>query len=137
MWKVKVIMTYGNFQCKNWLIFINRVLGAISCTFWAQKFNQLEVFIFRSFKFTLKPPNIIAHWKFWLAFWDTSFWTNFSNLNIRDLETYPRICSGHFWNMSLFDDSRTISVLFRKSKFSLWRSDRHHLIGFIFRNTGP
>ena len=39
------------------------------------------------------------------------FW---SNLDTRDLETYPRTYSGHFWNMSLFDNSRTIWVLFRK-----------------------
>ena len=37
-----------------------------------------------------------------------------SNLDTRDLETYPRSYSGHFWNMSLFDDSRAIWVLFRK-----------------------
>ena len=37
-----------------------------------------------------------------------------SNLDTRDLETYSRPYSGHFWNMSLFDDSRAIWVLFRK-----------------------
>ena len=37
-----------------------------------------------------------------------------SNLDTRDLETYPRTYSGHFWNMSIFDDSRAIWVLFRK-----------------------
>ena len=37
-----------------------------------------------------------------------------SNLDTRDLETYPRTYSGHFWNMSLFDDSRAFWVLFRK-----------------------
>ena len=37
-----------------------------------------------------------------------------SNLDTRDLETYPRTYSGHFWNMSLFDDSRAVWVLFRK-----------------------
>ena len=54
------------------------------------------------------------------------FW---SNLDTRDLETYPRTYSGHFWNMSIFDDSRSIWVLFRKwvvseNQFSQWRSDR-------------
>ena len=39
------------------------------------------------------------------------FW---SNLDTRDLETYSRTYSGHFWNMSIFDDSRAIWVLFRK-----------------------
>ena len=37
-----------------------------------------------------------------------------SNLDTRDLETYPRTYSGHFWNMSNFDDSRAVWVLFRK-----------------------
>ena len=37
-----------------------------------------------------------------------------SNLDTRDLETYARIYSGHFWNMSICDDSRAIWVLFRK-----------------------
>ena len=37
-----------------------------------------------------------------------------SNLDTRDLETYPRTYSGHFWNMSIFDNSRAILVLFRK-----------------------
>ena len=36
------------------------------------------------------------------------------NLDTRDLETYPRTYSGHFWNMSIFDDSRAVWVLFRK-----------------------
>ena len=37
-----------------------------------------------------------------------------SNLDTRDLETYPRTYSGHFWNMSIFDNSRAVWVLFRK-----------------------
>ena len=37
-----------------------------------------------------------------------------SNLDTRDLETYPRTYCGHFWNMSIFDDSRAVWVLFRK-----------------------
>ena len=37
-----------------------------------------------------------------------------SNLDTRNLETYARTYSGHFWNMSIFDDSRAIWVLFRK-----------------------
>ena len=39
------------------------------------------------------------------------FW---SNLDIRDLKTYPRIYSGYFWNMSISDNSRAVWVLFRK-----------------------
>ena len=34
-----------------------------------------------------------------------------SNLDTRDLKTYPRTYSGHFWNMSIFDDSRAVWVL--------------------------
>ena len=37
-----------------------------------------------------------------------------SNLDTRDLKTYPRTYSGHFWNMSIFDNSRAVWVLFRK-----------------------
>ena len=37
-----------------------------------------------------------------------------SSLDTRDLETYPRTYSGHFWNMSVFDNSRAVWVLFRK-----------------------
>ena len=37
-----------------------------------------------------------------------------SNVDTRDLETYPRTYSGHFWNMSSFDYSRAVWVLFRK-----------------------
>ena len=75
--------------------------------------NYENVF-FRWFKFTLKPPNSITHGKLRLAIWDTSFWTFCSNLDTRDLETYPRTYSGHFWNKSIFDDSRAVWVLFRK-----------------------
>ena len=37
-----------------------------------------------------------------------------SNLDTRDLETYPRTYSDHFWHMSLFDDSRAVWVFLRK-----------------------
>ena len=37
-----------------------------------------------------------------------------SNLDTKDLETHPRTFSSHFWNMSLFDYSRAIWVLFQK-----------------------
>ena len=57
-----------------------------------------------------------------------------SILDTRDFKTYPRIYFGYFWNMSLFDDSRAASVLFRKwvlpqNHFSWWRSDDFPLIG--------
>ena len=55
----------------------------------------------------------------WVTNYDWPFWTLpfglfGSNLDTRDLETYPRTYSGHFWNMSIFDDSRAVWVLFRK-----------------------
>ena len=71
--------------------------------------------LFRWFKFTLKPPKIAScitnyDWPFGTLPFGL-FW---SNLDTRNLETYPRTYSGHFLNMSLFDDSRAIWVLFRK-----------------------
>ena len=65
-----------------------------------------------------------------------------SNLDTRDLETYPRTYSGHFWNMSIFDDSRAVWVLFRKwvmseNQFSQWRSDHYPLIGLVLGGEVP
>ena len=68
------------------------------------------------------------------------FW---SNLDTRDLETYPRTYSGHFWNMSLFGDSRAVWVLFRKWVVSENQSflDEGVIITppdwFSFRRRGP
>ena len=64
--------------------------------------------IFRWFKFTLKPPYSITHDKLGLLFGTLPFGLFWSNLDTRDLETYPRTYSGHFCNMSLFDNSRAI-----------------------------
>ena len=55
-----------------------------------------SILLFRWFKFTLKPPYSITHGKLKLAIWNTSFCTFLSNLDTRDLETYPRTYSGHF-----------------------------------------
>ena len=57
---------------------------------------ESRVPLFRWFKFTLKPPYSIAHDKLRLAIWDTSFGLFGSNLDTKDLETYPRTYSGHF-----------------------------------------
>ena len=70
--------------------------------------------IFRWFKFTLKPPYSIAHDKLRLAIGTLPFGLFGSNLDTKDLETYAWTYSGHFWNMSIFDDSRAIWVLSRK-----------------------
>ena len=64
---------------------------------WVKAQNKDPVIpqVVRWFKFTLKPPYSITHGKLRLAIWDTFglFW---SNLDTRDLETYPRTYSGHF-----------------------------------------
>ena len=64
---------------------------------WVKAQNKDNVIpqVVRWFKFTLKPPYSITHGKLRLAIWDTFglFW---SNLDTRDLETYPRTYSGHF-----------------------------------------
>ena len=52
-----------------------------------------------------------------------------SNLDTMDLETYPRTHSGHFWHMSLFDNSRAVWVLFRK-----WVSSKNRI---LLRNGWP
>ena len=49
-----------------------------------------------------------------LAIWDTSYWFFCQIWTQGTLETYPRTYSGPFRNMLLFDNSRAISVLFRK-----------------------
>ena len=62
----------------------------------------------------LKPPYSIQIGKLRLPIWETSFGTFLSNLDKRDLKTYPRNCLGYFCNMSLFNNSRAIRELFRK-----------------------
>ena len=52
-----------------------------------------------------------------------------SNLDSRQLETSLMTSYGHFWNLSTFGSSRAVRVfwpklgVFRKSKFSWWRSN--------------
>ena len=58
--------------------------------------------IFRWFKFTLKPPYSITCGKLRLPFGTLPFGLFGSNLDTRDLETYPRTYCGYFGNMSLF-----------------------------------
>ena len=64
--------------------------------------------VFRWFKFTLKPPYSIVCDKYNWPFGTLPFGLFGSNLDTKDLETYPRTYSGHFSNMSLFGDSRAI-----------------------------
>ena len=45
------------------------------------------------------------------------FW---SNLDTRDLKTFARTYSGHFWNMSLFNDSRAIWPCPRAGSNDAW-----------------
>ena len=89
-----------------------------------------RVSLFRLFKFTLKPPYSGASERSLLAIWDTSHRNFLSNLDSRQLKTSLMTSYCHFWNLSTFGDSRAIWVfwpklgVFRKSKFSQWRSDR-------------
>ena len=69
--------------------------------------------VFRWFKFTLKPIGSRVTNYDW-PFGTLPFGLFGSNLDTRDLETYATTYSGHFWNMSIFDNSRAIWVLFRK-----------------------
>ena len=82
-------------------------------TWWSQV-QEFSALLFRWFKFTLKPPNRITGDKLRLAILTLPFGLFGSNLDTRDLETYPRTYSGHFWNMSIFDNFRAVWVLFRK-----------------------
>ena len=99
--------------------------------------------IMRWLKFTLKPPYSIACANYNWPFGTLPFGLFGSNLDTRDLETYPRTYSGHFWNMSIFDDSRASLSTFqkmgglRKSKFSRWRSDRYPLICLVLGGEVP
>ena len=65
-----------------------------------------------------------------------------SNLDTMDLETYPRTYSGYFWNMSIFDNSRVVWVLFRKWVVSENQSSLNEgaiitPYWFSFRRRGP
>ena len=87
-------------------------------------------YIFRLFKFTLKPPYTIAIGYLLLAVLDTSHWNFLSNLDSKQLETSTMTSCDNFWNMSIFGYSRAIWVfwpksgVFRKSIFSWWRSNK-------------
>ena len=52
----------------------------------------------------------ICHWPFGTL----SIGIFLSNLDTGHLETYPRTYYGHFSNMSIFDGSRAVRVIFRK-----------------------
>ena len=64
-----------------------------------------------------------------------------SNLHIRDLKTYPWTYFGHFWNISHYDDFKTVWVLFRKKVLSenqriLIKEWQSPLFQFSFRRAG-
>ena len=54
--------------------YANNERELLTCIFGAEHF---WTYVFRWFKFTLKPPYSIACGKLQLAIWDTSFWTFF------------------------------------------------------------
>ena len=49
----------------------------------AQGNQGILMFIFRWFKFTLKPPNSITHGNLLLAIWDTSHWNFFVKFRLK------------------------------------------------------
>ena len=89
-----------------------RVLYLSSCHF-IQKWS-----IFRWFKFTLKPPNSMAHGNFFSAIWDTSHWNFLSNLDSRQLMTSPRTLFGQFLATQGCLSNLPKKDAFRKSNFS-------------------
>ena len=59
-------------------------------------------YIFRWFKFTLKPPYRIAIGIFFSAIWTLPIGIFWSNLDSRQLETCLMTSYCHFWNLSTF-----------------------------------
>ena len=45
--------------------------------------RALKSFIFRWFKFTLKPPNSVTHGNLLWAIWDTSHWNFFVKFGLK------------------------------------------------------
>ena len=45
--------------------------------------DNMEGEVFRWFKFTLKPPNSMACWNCYLAFWDTFHWNIFVKFGLK------------------------------------------------------
>ena len=70
--------------------------------------------LFWWFKFTLKHLITLHMTNYNWPFGTLPVGLFWSNLDTMDLETYPRTYSGHFLNMSLFDNSRAIGLFFRK-----------------------
>ena len=48
-----------------------------------QQFWDIFHWIFRWFKFTLKPPYTITHGNLLSAIWDTSHWTSFVKFGLK------------------------------------------------------
>ena len=101
--------------------------------------KQLFLGLWGSLSSQLKPPYSMVHSKF-QPFRTFPFGFVFSNLHIRDLKTYPQIYFSHFWNMSLYNNSRAIWVLLREKRSSQWRSDDYPFVlgGHVYRpHCGP
>ena len=88
---------------------VNKICFSVNlCPF--QNLSSLSVFRWFKLNHLIASRVTNYHWPFGTL----PFGLFGSNLDTRDLETYPRTYSGHFWNMSLFGDSRAIWILFRK-----------------------
>ena len=73
---------------------------------------RCQIYIFKWFKFTLKPPNSMVIGNFILAIWDTSHWNFFVKFGHKTpSRTSSRTLFGQFWHMSIFGDSRAVWVL--------------------------
>ena len=113
-------------------------IGVLLCT------TDMALFFLGGLDFTLKPPYSFAHDMCTIGHLGHFLLDFFVEICAqRDLETYPRSYCGHFWNMSLFGDSRAAWVLFRKWVVSENQSflNKGAIITpryrFSFRRAGP
>ena len=100
-------------------------------------------FIFRWFKFTLKPPYTIASGNLLSAIWDTSHWTSFVKFGLKtawDISydiLWPILKYVNFWRLQGHSSNLSKKDAFRKSIFSRWRSNKALMRLESFRWAGP
>ena len=90
------------------------------CCFFCE---PLCVWLFRWFKFTLKPPYTVAHGNLSSAIWDTSHWTSFVKFGLKtawDISYYilwPILKYVNFWRLQGCSSNLSKKDAFRKSIF--------------------
>ena len=105
--------------------------------------SSLYFFIFRWFKFTLKPPYTITHGNLLSAIWDTSHWTSFIKFGPKtawDISydiLWPILKYVNFWWLQGRSSNLPKKDAFRKSIFSQWRSNKALIRLGGFRWGGP